>query len=83
MPQHRNPVEGILEEGGIKLSSVVTDLFGVSGRAMLEKFAQGEADIDELMGQARGRLKKKRAPLEEALVGALQPVSAMDESRAC
>ena len=52
-------------EGGIKLSSVVTDIFGVSGWAMSEKIAQGEEDIDELMGQARGRLKKKRAQLQE------------------
>ena len=73
----RNQVEGILEEGGIKISAVITDIFGVSGWAMLEKFAQGEADIDELMGEARGRLKKKRAQLEEALVGALQPVYRM------
>jgi transposase len=73
----RGEVEGILEEGGIKLSTVVTDIFGVSGWAMLEKFAQGEEDIDELMGQARGRLKKKRAQLQEALVGSLQPVYRM------
>jgi transposase len=73
----RSQVEGILEEGGIKLSAVVTDIFGVSGWAILEKFAQGEAEIDELMGKVRGRLKKKRAQLEEALVGALQPVYRM------
>jgi transposase len=73
----RGQVEGILEEGGIKLSTVVTDIFGVSGWAMLEKFAQGEADIDELMGEARGRLKKKREQLKEALVGSLQPVYRM------
>jgi len=73
----RNQVEGILEEGGIKLSTVVTDIFGVSGWAMLEKFAQGEEDIDELMGQSRGRLKKKRAQLQEALVGSLQLVYRM------
>ena len=48
----RGEVEGILDEGGIKLSSVVTDIFGVSGWAMLEKFAQGEAEIDDLMGLA-------------------------------
>jgi hypothetical protein len=44
---------------------------------MLEKFAQGEEDIDELMGLARGRLKKKREQLKEALVGSLQPVYRM------
>jgi hypothetical protein len=73
----RNQVEGILEEGGIKLAAVVTDIFGVSGWAMLEKIAQGERDIDQLMGQARGRLKKKKAQLEEALIGVLEPVYQM------
>jgi transposase len=73
----RNQVEGILEEGGIKLAAVVTDIFGVSGWAMLEKIAQGERDIDELMGEVRGRLKKKRAQLEEALLGVLEPVYQM------
>jgi transposase len=34
-------VEGLLEQGGIKLSAVVSDLFGVSGWAMLEHIAQG------------------------------------------
>jgi len=36
----RNQVEGLLEQGGIKLSAVVSDLFGVSGWAMLERIAQ-------------------------------------------
>jgi len=70
----RNQVEGILEQGGIKLSAVTSDLFGVSGWAMLEKIAEGKADAEELLKEARGALRKKRAQLKEALAGKLEPV---------
>ena len=70
----RNQVEGILEQGGIKLSAVASDLFGVSGWAMLEKIADGKTDPEELLGEARGALRKKRAELKEALAGELEPV---------
>ena len=68
-----NHVEGLLEEGGIKLSAVVSDLFGVSGWAMLEHIAQGVTDVEVLAGEARGALRKKDAQLKQALVGQLQP----------
>jgi transposase len=70
----RNQVEGLLEEGGIKLTAVVSDVFGVSGWAMLGKIAQGENDIDDMLDEARGALRKKRAQLKEALVGQLEPI---------
>ena len=41
-------VEGLLEQGGIKLSAVVSDLFGVSGWAMLEHISQGVTDVEVL-----------------------------------
>jgi len=67
-------VEGLLEQGGIKLSAVVSDLFGVSGWAMLEHIAQGVTDVEVLAQQARGVLRKKDKELKEALVGQLEPV---------
>jgi hypothetical protein len=67
-------VEGLLEHGGIKLSAVVSDLFGVSGWAMLEHIAQGVTDVEVLAEQARGALRKKLAELKEALAGQLEPV---------
>lgn len=70
----RNQVEGILEQGGIKLAAVASDVFGVSGWAMLEKIAVGETDVEELLGEARGLLRKKKAQLKEALVGELEPI---------
>jgi transposase len=67
-------VEGLLEQGGIKLSAVVSDLFGVSGWAMLEHIAQGVTDVEVLAGEARGALRRKDAELREALAGRLEPV---------
>jgi len=67
-------VEGLLEQGGIKLSAVVSDLFGVSGWAMLEHIAQGVTDVEVLAGEARGVLRQKILQLKEALAGQLGPV---------
>lgn len=73
----RNRVEGLLEEGGIKLTAVASDPFGVSGWAMLQRIAKGETDVGALVSQARGALRKKAAQLEEALAGKLDPVYGM------
>ena len=62
-------VEKLLEDAGIKLSSVATDIFGVSGRAMLEALIAGQRDPKVLAQLARRRLRAKRAALEEALSG--------------
>jgi transposase len=70
----RNRVEGLLEQGGIKLTAVASDPFGVSGWAMLELIAKGETDVNVLAAQARGVLRKKDAELKEALAGGLDPV---------
>jgi transposase len=71
----RNQVEGVLEQGGMKLTSVVTDSFGVSGWAILQQLAQGETDPEKLVKEARGALRKKQEPLREALAGKLDGVS--------
>jgi transposase len=68
-------VEGLLEQGGIKLAAVVSDLFGVSGWAMLEHIEHGVTDLDVLAGEARGALRKKDTELREALVGRMEPFS--------
>jgi transposase len=70
----RNQVEGLLEEGGIKLAAVVSDLFGASGWAMLERIAQGETEVAPVVAEARGALRKKKTALEEALAGRLSPL---------
>jgi transposase len=70
----RSQVEGLLEQGGIKLAAVASDLFGVSGWAMLQRIAEGETDVDILLQQARGSLRKKQSQLSEALAGQLDPI---------
>ena len=64
-----NRVQKVLEDANIKLSSVATDVLGVSGRAMLDALIAGETNGALLARLARGRLKKKEAALEEALTG--------------
>lgn len=71
IPSH---VEGLLEQGGIKLSAVVSDLFGVSGWAMLEHIAQGVTEVEVRAGEARGALPKKERELKQALAGPREPV---------
>jgi transposase len=64
-----NRIQKVLEGGNIKLSSVATDVVGVSGRAMLEAMIRGVEDPNVLAAMAKGRLKNKRADLTEALQG--------------
>lgn len=59
----------VLEDAGIKLASVVTDILGVSGRAMLEALVQGTTDAEVLAELARGRLRTKLPVLQQALTG--------------
>lgn len=67
----RNRVEGLLEQGGLKLTSVVTDVFGASGWAILRRLVEGESNPEVLAGEARGQLRKKEAQLRAALDGKL------------
>ena len=62
-------LEKLLEDALIKLSTVATDIMGVSGRAMIEALIAGQRDAKGLAGLARGRMKTKRAALIEALSG--------------
>ena len=62
-------LEKLLEDAGIKLSSVATDITGVSGRAMLEALIAGQHDPTTLAELAKGRLRPKIPQLAEALTG--------------
>jgi transposase len=62
-------IQQVLEGANIKLSSVATDVLGVSGRAMLEALAGGSEDPQAMAALAKGRLRTKRPELEEALRG--------------
>jgi len=62
-------LEKLLEDAGIKLSSVASDISGVSGRAMLEALIAGQRDPATLAGLAKRRLRSKIPALTEALTG--------------
>jgi transposase len=65
----KNRVEKLLEDAQIKLSVVASDIFGVSGRAMLAALIAGERDPKVLAQLARRRLRAKLSLLEEAFHG--------------
>jgi transposase len=62
-------LETLLEDTGIKLSSVASQITGVSGRAMLEALIAGQHDPAVLADMARGRMRSKVGVLTEALQG--------------
>lgn len=62
-------LDKVLQDAGIKLSSVATDIQGKSARAMLEALVEGERDPEVLAEMALGRMRKKVPQLQEALVG--------------
>jgi transposase len=67
--QHVQRIQKVLEDANVKLAGVLSDVLGVSGRAMLEAMIQGESDARRLAQLTHGRVKATRAELEEALEG--------------
>ena len=67
--RHAQRLEKLLEDALIKLSTVATDIMGVSGRAMIGALIAGERDPQVLAGLARGRMRVKHAALVQALTG--------------
>lgn len=65
----KNRVEKLLEDACIKLSVVASDIFGVSGRAMMTALIAGERDPRALAEMARSRMRPKIALLQEAFAG--------------
>jgi transposase len=64
-----NRLHKILEDTGIKLDCVASDILGVSGRAMLDALVAGTTDPEVLAELAKGKLRTKIPALKEALVG--------------
>jgi len=71
--QARNRIECLLEEGQVKLSAVVSDLMGWSGRRILDQLAAGETDPAKLAASAHPRLRATPEQLREACDGQLLP----------
>jgi transposase len=68
----RNRLLKLLETANIKLASVASDVFGVSGRAMLKALIEGVASAEEMAALAKGSLRRKHAELVLALDGRMQ-----------
>lgn len=64
-----NRIHKTLEGCNLKLSTVASDVMGVSGRAMLKALSEGEQNAETLAEMARGTLKNKYAELVESLEG--------------
>lgn len=69
--QLQNQIESLLEEGRIKLSSVISDLLGVSGQKILRALAKGENDPEKLAMLGDKTLKCGLPALVDALTGAM------------
>jgi transposase len=67
--RHTQRIQKTLEDANIKLTEVVSDILGVSGRAILRALVAGETDPERLADLTRGRLKASRAQLLDALHG--------------
>lgn len=76
--RHRNRIEKILEDALLKITSVLSDPFGVSGRRMLEALVAGRRDPAELAGLADHRVRATRAELAAALTGRFRQVHAIE-----
>jgi transposase len=68
--REKQRTEKLLESAAIKLSSVVSDLHGVTGRDIMDHLIAGERDPKALAQLARARARRKISQLEEALEGA-------------
>ena len=71
--QEVNRLCKVLEDAGVKLTSVASNIMGVSGRAMLTALVQGTTDPTLLAELARGKLRQKLPDLRRALTGRFRP----------
>jgi|SRR5215469_170300 len=65
----RNRVQKVLEEANVKLGSVLSDVFGVSGQLMLEKLLDGEPDVGAIAELAQRKARQKIPEIRQALEG--------------
>jgi transposase len=71
--QHVQRIQKALEDANLKIASVVSDITGMSGRAILEALIAGETRPEALLAVTTGRLKADRKSLIEALRGRVRP----------
>ncbi len=71
--QHSLRIQKTLEDANLKLGSVLSDVLGKSGRAILTALVRGETDPQKLADLAQGTVRKRRTELVEALRGRIRP----------
>jgi transposase len=71
--QHTQRIQKTLDDANIKITGLITDILGVTGRAILQALIEGETNPDRLANLARKSLKAKRSRLVEALHGWVRP----------
>jgi len=76
--RHQARVEKILEDALLKISAVISDLFGASGRRFLDALVAGERSPAALVALGDPRLKATRRELEEALTGKFRDIHALE-----
>jgi transposase len=76
--RHQSRIEKILEDALLKISAVISDLMGVSGRRFLAALVAGERDPAKLAALGDRRLKASAAQLEEALAGRFRDIHALE-----
>jgi transposase len=67
--RHIQRIQKVLEDANVKLTSVLSDIMGVSGRKILAALAEGERNAERLAGLADPRVKAPRTKIAEALQG--------------
>jgi len=70
--QHSSRIQKVLEDANLKLGSVLSDVLGKSGRAILQALIAGQSDPEKLADLAQGTARKKRSELLEALHGRIR-----------
>jgi len=71
--QHNQRIQKTLEDANLKVGSVLADILGKSGRAILQAIVDGQSDPQKLADLAQGSARRKRAELVEALRGRIRP----------
>ena len=69
--QHTQRIHKVLEDGNLKLTAVVTDVMGKTGRSILDALVLGQTDPEKLAEQAAGSLRTRRMELVAALRGCI------------
>lgn len=65
-------IEKVLQTANIKISSVITDSFGINGSKIIEELIKEESKVIELVEGIKGKLKKKKDVLKDALEGRVE-----------